>query len=451
MFDFILNQAALVGNYIGQVALALAQGKEGFTSAGITLAIYSGIMAGLYFGRRHAFRWFRRKFAVMVDYEVSFGDKDEDKAFDEVLTHIYSISPYKRHFELKRSFFRRGGSVGEERSFGINRGMFFLWVKNRPIWVSYSVDHKEHGIVRALKFRGYFIEKEIITDIIGEVKEAKKDNTRYRYLMLNTEDMKDSFLMTRSTRSPIAERSYYLPKRVKDIVDNAYDIYVGERKNFNDRGVMNKFNVLVYGPPGIGKSVIADYISQRLEKNILVPYMGASTYSVFLSARTAARLNSIVYIDEADSFLEVNSWNPGSGVFETRENSVSVTVLQSVLEGSLTIEDQVFVLTTNRPEKFGEAALRNSRMDLVLFMDYWIHEDIDGWFNYYYPGSEPVSYSFPSTYRFRTCDMAHLYKQYPNDFTTFVNEMRKLDVSLQEGYDKWNTMKTEIQNTSKVT
>lgn len=440
MLDFILNIATYVGSIVGAIAVALNQGVTDFGSQAITFGIYSALSAGLVFGSMALRRQFRRRYATVVTYEISFPDVEEEKAFDEVLQRIYDISPTKKHFELKREFERQKVGYKEKRFYAINRGTFFLWVKFRPLWITYKVDVKDTGVVRSLSFRAYFLSKEAITDIIGEVKSsAKPEEHRYRYLALKPESEAGAFLLVRSSRVQIEERVYYLPPRMRKIVDGACNNYINAKKDLSLRGITNKLNVLAYGPPGMGKSVIADYISQKLKKNILVPFCSGYA-SVTNFGRTGVRLDAIVFLDELDGILSNDQYNPDNRTTSSVINDNKVREMQSVLEGSLTVEDQVFVCTTNHPAKLGDAMLRNSRIDLLLRMDYWVKEDIDGWFNYYYPGCEHVAYSFPDSYLFRTCDMAHLYKQYPTNFAAFVNEMRTLDQSKIEGYDKWDKL-----------
>ncbi|MDI6788795.1 MAG: AAA family ATPase, partial [Planctomycetota bacterium] len=141
--------------------------------------------------------------------------------------------------------------------------------------------------------------------------------------------------------------------------------------------------VLLHGPPGCGKTLLAKSVAYNLSKTdknngnngngyflningpeILNEYVGVSeraVRSIFSVARENSKENgypTVIFIDEADAILQKR----GSGISSDFNNTLVAQFL-SELDGVESIDNYVVLLATNRPDMIDPAVLRPGRVD----------------------------------------------------------------------------------------
>ncbi|KAH0794980.1 AAA family ATPase [Histomonas meleagridis] len=133
-------------------------------------------------------------------------------------------------------------------------------------------------------------------------------------------------------------------------------------------GIKPPKGILLYGPPGCGKTMIARAIATTLSSSFF-SISGASIYQMYLgeSERIIRELfvlanqkkPSIIFIDEIDAMVG------------KRGNSTGVTerVLSTFLnemDGITNLEDVIVIAATNRVEALDEALCRPGRFDILI-------------------------------------------------------------------------------------
>lgn len=141
--------------------------------------------------------------------------------------------------------------------------------------------------------------------------------------------------------------------------------------------------ILLYGPPGCGKTLIGKAAASNLTKayservghpvkevflsisgpKILNMWLGETermVREIFATARERAKDGDLVFIfmDEAESLLRTRS----SGRFLNISNTV-VPQFCAELDGLVSLENVVLILTSNRPDYIDPAVLRPERID----------------------------------------------------------------------------------------
>jgi len=142
---------------------------------------------------------------------------------------------------------------------------------------------------------------------------------------------------------------------------------------FHKVGVKPPRGVLMYGPPGCGKTLLARAIATESGANfitvrgpeILSKWVGESEKAVreiFRKARTSTPC--IVFFDEIDSLAAGRS-------LESEDSGVGERVLSQLLTeiDSISSSEEVFVMgATNRPDMLDISLLRPGRLDLLVYI-----------------------------------------------------------------------------------
>lgn len=142
--------------------------------------------------------------------------------------------------------------------------------------------------------------------------------------------------------------------------------------SFARLGVAAPRGVLVYGPPGCGKTFLLRALAGSGQLNVLVvkgaelldKYVGESERAVrelFRKASDAAP--ALVFLDEIDALAPRRGQSTDSGVADR-----VVAALLTELDGAQPLRDVVVVGATNRPELIDPALLRPGRLERLVYV-----------------------------------------------------------------------------------
>jgi transitional endoplasmic reticulum ATPase len=144
---------------------------------------------------------------------------------------------------------------------------------------------------------------------------------------------------------------------------------------FRRLGINPPKGVLIYGPPGCGKTLLARAVATESEANfisvkgpeLISKWVGESEKAIreiFRKARTAAP--SIIFFDEVDA-IAPSRGGGGAGDFHHSERVISQLLTE--MDGLETMKDVVVIAATNRPELIDKALLRTGRFDRFVNVD----------------------------------------------------------------------------------
>jgi len=142
---------------------------------------------------------------------------------------------------------------------------------------------------------------------------------------------------------------------------------------FKRFGIRPPKGILLYGPPGCGKTLLARAVATESEANFITikgpevfsKWVGESEKAireVFRKARMAAP--AVIFFDEFDSLVPRRGMGFGdSGVTER-----VISQLLTEMDGIMRLEDVVVIAATNRPDIIDPAVLRPGRFDRLIYV-----------------------------------------------------------------------------------
>jgi transitional endoplasmic reticulum ATPase len=142
---------------------------------------------------------------------------------------------------------------------------------------------------------------------------------------------------------------------------------------FERMGIMPPKGILLFGPPGCGKTLLARAVATESEANFIAikgpevfsKWVGESEKAireVFRKARMSAP--SIVFFDEMDSLVP----RRGSGYGDSGVTDRVISQLLTEIDGITALQDVVVIAATNRPDMVDPAVLRPGRFDRLIYV-----------------------------------------------------------------------------------
>ncbi len=198
---------------------------------------------------------------------------------------------------------------------------------------------------------------EVVTDNLAIVYETNTPQTEAESLPLGVyfHEYGNSSTPERLTPMTIRQDKYI------DIMDSLSDLsinidqFIQNKSLYEETCSSYKLGILLFGPPGSGKtSYLREFI--RTQDAIVIFMDGVPTRRFLdkLENSTKDKLKIIVF-EEAVSLLEC---------------SEDIREMLDFLDGSKSVSNAIYFLSTNYPESIPENIVRNGRIDVFVKVDY---------------------------------------------------------------------------------
>ncbi|HEX54883.1 MAG TPA: AAA family ATPase, partial [Candidatus Altiarchaeales archaeon] len=156
---------------------------------------------------------------------------------------------------------------------------------------------------------------------------------------------------------------------VKGLLREVVEWPLKDPESFRELGIKPPKGVLLYGPPGCGKTLLAKAIANESNANfiavkgpeLLSKWVGESekhVREIFRKARQVAP--SIIFFDEFDSISKIR----GRTLTDVTERMVNQLLTE--IDGIEELEGVVVIAATNRPDLIDPSLLRPGRIDLKI-------------------------------------------------------------------------------------
>src|SRR5438876_605472 len=161
-------------------------------------------------------------------------------------------------------------------------------------------------------------------------------------------------------------------EEVKMKLREAVEMPLKDPEAFKRMGIRPPRGILLYGPPGSGKTLLAKAVATESEANfisikgpeVMSKWVGESEKAVRMIFKKAKQVAPcIVFLDELDAVAHVRGFDTDSGVSERVVNQ-----LLTSMDGLETLEGVCVIGATNRPDRLDPAMLRTGRFDRILLV-----------------------------------------------------------------------------------
>ena len=172
-----------------------------------------------------------------------------------------------------------------------------------------------------------------------------------------------------------------------EAITDAVELPYVHRALFTEYSLPAPKGILLYGPPGCGKTLIAKAVANSLAKKVAALTGNANVRSYFLNIKGPELLNKyvgeterqirlvferarekaeegvpvIVFFDEMDSLFRTR----GTGISSDMESTI-VPQLLAEIDGVETLRDVIVIGATNREDLIDPAILRPGRLDVKI-------------------------------------------------------------------------------------
>jgi len=173
----------------------------------------------------------------------------------------------------------------------------------------------------------------------------------------------------------------YLKENDKKKLLNSLSQFCDKKELLQNLGIQNKLNILLYGEPGTGKSTTIQAIASYLKRDIFYvdlqkAKLNEDLQMIFEYVNKNVSNGGIVVIEDIDAMTDIvlkrnreTKELTVNNIINTQDKSLTLEYFLNILQGTLTMEDSVFIVTTNHLDHLDPAFYRDGRFDVKIELE----------------------------------------------------------------------------------
>jgi ATP-dependent 26S proteasome regulatory subunit len=170
----------------------------------------------------------------------------------------------------------------------------------------------------------------------------------------------------------------FLRKNDKDELTNSLDMFKNKGDAIRGFGLQNKYNLLLYGKPGTGKTTTIEAVANYLKKdiyyiNLLNVDTNEDLHMIFEYVNKNIPNSGIIIMEDIDAMTNVVLKRTDelceykvNDIINNQKSKLTLEYFLNILQGTLTIDDSIFIVTTNHIEHLDPAFYRDGRFDVKI-------------------------------------------------------------------------------------
>jgi chaperone BCS1 len=172
----------------------------------------------------------------------------------------------------------------------------------------------------------------------------------------------------------------YLQKESESNLMDVLEIFRDRKNDMIELGIKHKLNILLHGLPGTGKTTTIHAVAGYLQRDIY--YLNLNEIrtnqqlkDIFDYMAKTVSAGGIIVIEDIDAMTSVVL---DRSKFDNTHLNTELTLeyFLNILQGTLTRDDSIFIITTNHLEKLDQAFTRAGRFDCLIELKYANHYQI---------------------------------------------------------------------------
>ena len=345
----------------------------------------------------------RRKFMVGVEVQ--------DRSNTALYRHLSLI--IADHCKTKNFFVENAPSfINTSKQHGTGNGSGWMFYKSKFYFfvrdeVGVKGKEGEMDLGKSIKLFTFGNSPEAFFEIYGKCKYVFLPDEKLYYLEKQN-GARNVFWVKGKPR----EKAPHLAvnKKVKDQILKAVEFFNNNQDWYEKRGLAKKLVIVLFGPPGTGKTSLSRFIGDETKRHLAsIDIGGISSVEFSNDIKALSNNNALVSIQDFDANPAFHKRELGGGQAPNSENvdvfnknasqvrqGLNISAILNTLQGDVPLDDVVIVMTTNHIEKIDPAILRKGRVDLLIEVGALHFDEVKEFWEFYYETTEPLPESFKS-------------------------------------------------------
>lgn len=168
----------------------------------------------------------------------------------------------------------------------------------------------------------------------------------------------------------------YLRQADRNKLLNSLSFFKNKKDIVKELGLPNKLNILLYGLPGTGKSTAIQAIATYLGRDIYYldlknAHTNQDLQQMFEHVNKKVAGDGIIVMEDIDAMIDIvlkRAEEPSeykvNDLISGKNNKLSLEYLLNILQGTLTMDNSMFIVTTNHIDHLDPAFYRDGRFDV---------------------------------------------------------------------------------------